>query len=360
MSRKKIVRSAVSLVLMTCFYMGAADPLCAATRPGERTVTDQAGRSVVVPVQVKKIHGTSPVATILIYTLCPDLLAGWNNELRPGEREFIPEPYRSLPNLGGWFGKTTGSMEELMKARPDIIVSAGFHGDADKELAERIQAQVNIPVVMSDGSLDGLEKAYRFLGDLTGRQKQAAILADYCRDTLSRIDTAMKGLPDDRHTRIYYAEGAAGLETEPAGSAHTDLLSRVGGRNVAQVPSRGGIGMTPVSMEQVLAWNPDALLVWNRSQGGAYDTIMTDPLWAQLQAIKKRRVYEIPAAPFNWFDRPPSVNRLIGLVWLSRLLHPEKFNCDIKAEVQRFCKLFYHIELTDAQVKALLERAGGA
>ena len=349
---------AAAVAILSCAaltgYAGAA------SQTASRTVIDQAGRTVQAPAQIKKVYGTSPVATILLYTLCPDLLAGWNMELRPVEREFIPEPYRSLPVLGGWFGKTTGSMEELVKARPDIIISAGYHGDADKELADRIQAQVNIPVFMADGSLEGMEKAYLFLGELTGRQKQARILADYCRETLARVDTAMKAMPDSARIRMYYAEGAAGLETEPTGSPHTGLLTRVGGINVAQVPARGGIGMTPVSMEQVLAWNPDALLVWNPSQGGAYAKIMSEPLWAKLKAVQGRRVYEIPASPFNWFDRPPTVNRLIGLVWLSRLLHPEKFDCDIRSEARRFCSLFYHIELTDEQLKRLLERAGGA
>jgi len=350
----------IIMLALFCAHAALHGP-AAAQQAAERTMTDHAGRIVKVPAQVNKAFGTSPVATILLYTLCPDKLAGWNDALRQGERPFIPEKYQKLPNLGGWFAKNTGNLEELVKARPDVIVSAGRIEAKDIEQADKTQGQLHIPVVMVDGSLDGLEKAYRFLGELTGEQQQAGILGAYCTEKLASVDNALRGLPaENRLTRVYYAEGAAGLETEPEGSAHTGLLARAGGSNVAQVVARGGIGMTPVSLEQVLSWNPDVLLVWNRSQGGAYDKIMADPLWAQLQAVKNRRVYEIPYSPFNWFDRPPSVNRLLGLVWLARLLHPDKFPCDLQAETQRFCRLFYHIELADEQVRSLLARAGGA
>ena len=349
------------LFILSVIGAGVATYDSAATKQtAERTITDHAGRNVQIPAKVNKVFGTSPVGTILLYSLCPDRLAGWNHELRPGELELIPEKYRKLPNLGGWYAKNTGNLEELVKVRPDIIISAGNIGPADIEQADRIQTQINIPVVMVDGSLDGLEKAYRLLGDLTGEQQQAGILAAYCTEKLKLVDKALHGLSENSLPRVYYAEGATGLETEPGGSAHTDLLSRAGGRNAAQAQARGGMGMTPVSMEQVIAWTPDALLVWNRSQGGAYDHIMADPVWAQLQAVKNRHVYEIPASPFNWFDRPPSVNRLIGLVWLAHLLHPDTFTCNITAEAKRFCKFFYHIDLSDDQIRGLLVRAGGA
>ena len=45
------------------------------------------------------------MGTILIYTLDPDRLAGWNYLFTEQERRYIPAPYDGLPLLGGWFGK---------------------------------------------------------------------------------------------------------------------------------------------------------------------------------------------------------------------------------------------------------------
>jgi iron complex transport system substrate-binding protein len=34
-------------------------------------------------------------------------------------------------------------------------------------------------------------------------------------------------------------------------------------------------------------------------------------------------VYVPPDVPFGWFDAPPSLNRLLGVQWLARILDPD-------------------------------------
>ena len=41
-------------------------------------------------------------------------------------------------------------------------------------------------------------------------------------------------------------------------------------------------------------------------------------------AVREKRVYLSPTAPFGWIDRPPSLNRVIGLKWLAGLFYPEQ------------------------------------
>ena len=43
--------------------------------------------------------------------------------------------------------------------------------------------------------------------------------------------------------------------------------------------------------------------------------IMNNAQWADIQAVKDGKVYTTPAIPFNWFDRPPNVMRLLGIEW---------------------------------------------
>ncbi len=45
--------------------------------------------------------------------------------------------------------------------------------------------------------------------------------------------------------------------------------------------------------------------------------------------------------PFGWFDRPPSVNRLIGVKWLASVLYGEDANYDIPRDTREFYRLFY-------------------
>lgn len=70
------------------------------------------------------------------------------------------------------------------------------------------------------------------------------------------------------------------------------------------------------------------------------------------------RIYVPPDLPFGWFDAPPSLNRLLGLQWLARVLYPSRFPEPLAPRVKTFHRLFYHREPTDAQLRGLLARAG--
>jgi iron complex transport system substrate-binding protein len=234
----------------------------------------------------------------------------------------------------------------------------GIIRDTDISLAEKIQGQLGIPVVMVNLPLTEMDKAYEIMGDLLGEKEKAEELGAYCRDTIAEIKAKAAQIPEDKKVRVYYAEGAKGLETEPQGSMHIETLEAVGGLNVASGVAEGGKGgFTPVSLEQVLAWNPDVIISWNTEQGGAYQEIISDVRWAELKAVKDKKVYEIPTSPYNWFDRPPSVNRIIGFKWLGNLLYPEVYQYDMIKEAKEFYKKFYHYDLSDEDAQALLANA---
>ena len=51
--------------------------------------------------------------------------------------------------------------------------------------------------------------------------------------------------------------------------------------------------------------------------------VASDPAWAGMAAVAANRIYLSPGLPFGWIDRPPSLNRLIGLRWASARLYPD-------------------------------------
>ncbi len=356
-----ILLLALSFVLTACTNQkvktnqgGEAESVEAKTR----TIVDMAQRELEVPAKITKVFSTSPIGTIITYTFDPDLLIGWNYDLREGEKEWFPEKYQKLPNLGGWYAKNTGNIEDILKAAPDVILSMGPSIDkTGTSTADKIQKQLNIPVIMIEGELTQLDKAYEFLGDLLGREKDAKKFAVYCRKTVNDVLKKAKNISEDKKVRVYYAEGPDGLQTDPKGSRHTEILDLVGAINVADIGDKGGAGMSEVSLEQVLMWDPDLIISWNRSQGGYFKGITSDPKWAGIKAVKNKEVFEIPCEPFNWFDRPPSVNRLIGLKWVANLLYPDVFSYDMKEEAKEFYSMFYHHELSDEEAHKLLDTA---
>ncbi|NLC06958.1 MAG: ABC transporter substrate-binding protein, partial [Syntrophomonadaceae bacterium] len=131
-----------------------------------RTIVDHANREHKIPVQINKVFSTSPVGTILLYTLDPNLLIGWNYELSTSEKEYILPEYQSLPNLGGWYAKATCNIEELLKIKPDIIISVGVIDDMAVAQANQIQEQMGIPVIIINGELAKFNETYEFAGQL--------------------------------------------------------------------------------------------------------------------------------------------------------------------------------------------------
>jgi iron complex transport system substrate-binding protein len=134
---------------------------------------------------------------------------------------------------------------------------------------------------------------------------------------------------------------------------HTELIPLAGGRNARPTPPSTMMGMEEISLEQILAYDPDVVLV---KETMVYARIRSDPRWRSLRAVREGRVLLIPSQPFNWFDRPPSFMRLLGLRWLAHALHPDRVPFDELAETRRFYRLFLGVELTEADAAEVLCR----
>ncbi len=208
-----------------------------------RTIIDMAGRTLEIPKEIKSVYSTSPMSQILMYTLAPSKITGRVYLHSEQEKRFLIDEYINKPVLGGWYGKnTTGNPEAIIKAKPDIIVSMGDIDETNKSFSNRLQQQLNIPVIMIDGKLSKSDTVYRFLGNLIGEKTRAETLAVYCRNTFEKVNKVIEKIPQGNRIRVYYAEGLEGLETDPKGSLHAELLDLAGGKNVAEVPNVGGYG----------------------------------------------------------------------------------------------------------------------
>jgi iron complex transport system substrate-binding protein len=320
-----------------------------------RTVVDSAGRTVEVPERIEKVFAAGPPASILIYMLAPERMTGWPDPPRPEERPFIAKKYRDLPALGRLTGRGgTANIEVVLKVAPDLIVDFGSVRDTYASLADNVQVQTKIPYVLIDGRLDATPNALRLLGEILGVSERAERQAAYVEATFAEIDAAIAAVPADQRPRVYLARGPDGLETGVAGSINTEIIERAGGRNV--IEAGGQRGLVRASIEQVIVADPEIVITWDRNFfGRVYD----DPLWAGVKAVREKRVYLAPTAPFGWIDRPPSLNRVIGLKWLAGLFYPDKLGQDLRATTHSFYRLFYHVEPSDTELDTLIAWSKG-
>jgi iron complex transport system substrate-binding protein len=321
--------------------------------PTVRIITDMLGRNVTVPAQINKVLTTSPLSTDLIYMIAPDKLAGWNFKQTAW---FMEQKYKNLPVIGRWSGTQTGSYEECIRINPDIVFDGSrlLDDDANKTINERQAKFGQIPVVaiLDVANATRFKAPIAFMGQVLGAQRKADELIAFYERVLNRVtDTASK-IPENERVTVYYARGSNGLQTGARGSEHAQLIDIAGGKNVVDlpVPIRGG--PITVSMEQVLGWNPEIILVGDPT---FYKTIYTNPTWQNVKAVQDKKVYLVPQDPRNWFDMPPGPNVIMGIPWTAKTLYPERFkDIDMKRLTKEFYSKFYHYDLTDDEVNSLL------
>lgn len=319
-----------------------------------REVIDMEGRKTRVPDRVERVFASSPPGTYLVYALNPGALVGLNFPLWENEQKYTAPGFRKLPVIGGLVGNGRAVNQEiLLRSKPDVAVVWGWKDTSLARPYAEMFARLGIPwVSIRLDSLQDYPQALTFMGELLDRPERARALRAYAGEALARVRAAAAQIPAERRPRVYYAEGADGLQTEGPESMHTELISLAGGVNVHTREAKAMMGLDPVSLEQVMAYRPDVILVKEKI---FYDRIYQDERWQGLAAVKNRRVHLIPYVPFNWFDRPPSFMRLLGAQWLLAVLHPQRFQPDLVAETRKFYRLFLGVELSEDQAREVLQ-----
>ena len=341
---------------------------CAALAGNLRTITDMGGREVAVPETIERVFCSNPIGTVDIYLLDPDLLVGWNFRPTGDNRKYIPEVYLNLPPLGVWMGSgATPNDEEIVRQSPDAILCYWTADDVGRDMADSVRDETGCPVLLIDYDIRSCAEMYRYLGPLLGVEERAEELARYCDEKLAYIAACTAQIPEGERKSVYIAQGVGGLSTDPVGSMHvTDALELINTNNVAYLPGTEGqgMGMPSVNLEQIIMWNPDAVLVSEYSMSDSessdlYGEIIADGDWLNVPCVRAGHVYRLPQSPFAWFGRPPSVVRLLGCLLVLKLLYPEYTqDIDMVEETRAFYELFYRFDLADEELVDILETAG--
>ena len=316
-----------------------------------RPFTDSAGRLVEVPDDVRRVFPAGPPASVTLFTVAPEKMLGWTRAPTPDARPFLPAKYASLPEVGRLTGRgNTVNLESVVQLAPDLVLDVGSTTATYVSLANQVQEQTHIPAVLIGGRLAETAATLRTVGSLLGVPERAEALARYAETVVGAVQEAVAKIPPKERPSVYVARGPRGLETAVAGSIGSEVVDLVGARNVVDNDT-GPRAIVDVSPEQILAWQPDVILTVDRR---FYAAVRSDPVWREVKAVQAGHIYFVPDLPFSWFDNPPAANRLIGLLWLGKLLYPASFPQDIRAEARRFYALFYQQEPSEAQLDGLL------
>ena len=315
--------------------------------------TDDAGREVEVSGEITRIVPSAPLAQIILLALAPDMFVGLSSKFYDTARGIIPDEMFELPYFGSLYAGAELNVEELAMTAPQIIIDIGEPKDSTREDLDALQEQTQIPSVYISATLETMPETYRKLGKLLGREERGEELAQFCEKVYSRTLSVMEKVGDNK-VNCLYVLGEEGLNVIAATSYHAELLDLLT-NNLAVVdnPLSKGTG-NEVTMEQIALWNPDFIIF---GPGSVYSTVKEMNTWDQITAIANDDYVEVPDTPHNWMSMPPSVQRFLGLIWLTAELYPKYCDYDVRTEIMEYYQLFYGCTLTEEQYSAITANA---
>jgi iron complex transport system substrate-binding protein len=350
-NQKSIIIIAIAIIAIIALigaYMAYQGP----TSASGNQITDMIGRTVDLPAEINKVYSLSSSTTVELFMLAPDKMVGWDSQRSKEENTYLPSKYQNLSVYGG--GKKDANYESIISSNPDIILIG--HGGTVEDVNEIQQKFGQIPAldIEGDNNLSSIIPSINFLGNVLGEQDKASKLVAFYNKYMDKVNSTVATIPENEKKKVYYAKDPDGLKTFAPGSAHTQLISICGGKNVVEAPvTKGGMG---VSMELVIEWNPDVIIT---SDPEFYNSVYSNSQWQTINAVKNKEVYLVPQSPFNWFEGPPGANTIIGIPWVAKVLYPDKFkDLDMKSITKEFYSEYYHYNLTDGEISDILSSSG--
>jgi len=177
---------------------------------------------------------------------------------------------------------------------------------------------------------------------VVNRQKQAQALIDYTFSQRQLTGERLKAIPADQRIRTYMAN--PDLTTYGSGKYTGLMMARAGAMNVAAATVKG---YKQVSLEQVIAWDPQVIFVQDRYPE-VVGQIVSDPNWQSIDAVKNHRVYLMPEYAKAWgYPMPEAM--AIGELWMAKKLYPQKFtDIDMQKQADAYYQRFYRTDFKPA------------
>ncbi|ABA05331.1 Periplasmic binding protein [Nitrobacter winogradskyi Nb-255] len=309
----------------------------------DRTITDMAGRRVIIADRVARVATIGPVPVLNSFVFALGEARSLVNGLPPnlsGPRwrmQYLVDPDISRrPVLQGGGGAPL--VEGLIETKPDIVLTMDRR---NVDLAARARTPV---VFLAWRQPNDVKAVMRLLGQIYGKTEAAEAYCSYFDMTLGNISTRLAQRSTQR-PRVLYAN--LKRMTQPHLIAEW-WIAQAGGRSVTD-GDRPTEALT-FSREQLLAWDPEVMILSNAAEvAEAY----ADPRLSTVSAIRNRRVAAIPTGVHLWGNR--TVEEPLTVLWAAQLIHPDLFkDWDIKKEVVAFYAMFFKTSLAKPEVERIL------
>lgn len=293
------------------------------------TVTDQAGRTITFDKAPEKIASSYYISTSLLIALgLKDKLVGIEAKADTRNIYKLAAPsIISLPNMGTAKEFNT---EACVATSPDVV----FLPMKLKKAAETLEGLGIKAVVVNPEDQSLLKECIELVGKITNTSGRSEALNNSIDTFLADNKSKLAG---ENTPLVYLAGNSSVLSTAGSKMYQDTLLTNAGGKNAASELT--DTYWANVSYEQILAWNPDYIII---AADATYsiDDVLNDANLADCNAVKNKQVVKLPDNIEAWDSPVPA--SFLGSIYIASVLHPEKVTKDFYEEcVTKFYESFY-------------------
>ena len=245
------------------------------------TLTDQAGRKIVLKKPANKLVSTYYISTYACLALgLSDNLVGIEQKAdsRP-IYSMVNSKLLELPQVGSMKGI---NIEAIADLEPDLVIlplKLKDNADTLDDLGVK-------SIVVNPESDELLLEMLSLLAKATGKADQAKLLNSYYDNKIEEMEEY-----GDSNKTVYIGSNSAFLETAPGTMYQSKMIEIAGGKNVAK--DIKGDYWTAVSYETLLQLNPDIIIIPPAASYSVQD-VLNDGQLSSLTAIKNNAVYQMP------------------------------------------------------------------
>ena len=206
------------------------------------------------------------------------------------------------------------NMEEIVGMKPDVVVMWAGQKEDIKALEDKGVKVIGIQV----DNFDQVYTKMNILGKISGKEKRAAEIIEYTKKELENVDNKLKGIDQSKKPSAMFVWGPTKLDIAGCNSTGDSIIKMSGAKNsAAQIKEEHIVA----KMEDVIKWNPEAILMWNINDLNPED-YYKDAQWGNVKAIKDKKVVEVPH-PFYcdlW-----TVKYVYSVNFMVKTLYPDLF-----------------------------------
>ena len=352
----KFTRQSVSsrFLAVAILFVLAASALDVFAADGTLSFTDQSGRRIVLENPAERVATIPPPAAAMFVMIdggtqhLAGMHRGSTQILRQGLMGAFFPHYKDVPSniVGEGF---MPNIESLLAIDPDLVFQWDVLGDDIVSPIRKAGLEVAILKGMKDENT--ARQWIRIMGAAVAKPQKAERLIAWRDQVMARIKAKTDPIPEkDKPRTLYFKRFKTQLKVSGRKSFNNFYIELAGGRNPA---ARDGSRWNKVvDLEQIFKYDPEVIILNSFESDLGPQDLYDDPLWAEVSAVRNKRVYRVPIGVYYW-DTPNHESPLWWM-WLSELLHPEIFSWDLREEIHNAYDLIYGRTPDDEQIDKIL------